>query len=142
MQEASRNQYVEFDAGSESYAILISDIHEIIRMQDITEIPNGERYVKGVINLRGKIVPVISLRSLFMLEEDNTTKATRIVVVNHSEESVGIIVDKVNKVVTFSDIQDPPERTGGISGTYFSGIGITPTNLVGILKLDEVLLHK
>lgn len=138
----SRQQYVEFNAGNESYAILISDIHEIIRMQDITEIPNAERYVKGVINLRGKIVPVISLRSLFLLEPDVPTKATRIMVVNHREEAVGIIVDKVNKVVTFSDIQEPPERTGGISGAYFSGIGITSANLVGILKLDEVLLRK
>lgn len=142
MQETSQNQYVEFNAGNESYAILISDIHEIIRMQDITEIPNAERYVKGVINLRGKIVPVISLRSLFMLAPDTPTKATRIVVVNHREEAVGIIVDKVNKVVTFSDIQEPPERTGGISGAYFSGIGIASSELVGILKLDEVLLRK
>jgi purine-binding chemotaxis protein CheW len=142
MQQANQNQYVEFNAGSESYAILISDIHEIIRMQDITEIPNGQRYVKGVINLRGKIVPVISLRSLFMLEEDETTKATRIVVVNHQEEAVGIIVDKVNKVVTFSDIQEPPERAGGVNGAFFSGIGITDSSLVGILRLDEVLLRK
>ncbi|MDF2926211.1 MAG: cheW-2 2 [Paenibacillaceae bacterium] len=133
---------MEFNAGNESYAILISDIHEIIRMQDITEIPNGQRYVKGIINLRGKIVPVISLRSLFLMEPDAISKSTRIVVVKHAEESVGIIVDKVNKVVTFSDIQDPPERAGGVSGTYFSGIGITPTSLVGILKLDEVLLRK
>jgi purine-binding chemotaxis protein CheW len=142
VQTVSQNQYVEFNAGNESYAILISDIHEIIRMQDITEIPNGQRYVKGVINLRGKIVPVISLRSLFLLDADAITKSTRIVVVNHEEEAVGIIVDKVNKVVTFTDIQEPPERIGGVSGTYFCGIGITPVNLVGILKLDEVLLRK
>lgn len=142
MQEATQKQYVEFSTGHESYAILISDIHEIIRMQDITEIPNAQSYVKGVINLRGKIVPVISLRSLFILEPDKITKATRIVVVNHTEEAVGIIVDKVNKVVTFSDIQEPPERIGGISGAFFSGIGITPANLVGILRLDEVLLRK
>lgn len=93
-------------------------------------------------NLRGKIVPVISLRSLFALESDVITKSTRIVVVNHVEESVGIIVDKVNKVTTFSDIQPPPDRVGGIKGSYFVGIGIGATELVGILKLDEVLLRE
>lgn len=142
MQRTAQDQYVEFGVGEENYAILISDIHEIIRMQDITEIPNCQHYVQGVINLRGRIVPVISLRSLFSLDKEVLTKSTRIVVVNHQEESVGIIVDKVNKVATFSDIQAPPERVGGISGAYFVGIGITPTSLVGILKLDEVLLRE
>ncbi|WP_373229198.1 chemotaxis protein CheW [Cohnella sp.] len=142
MQRTDQDQYVEFGVGEENYAILISDIHEIIRMQDITEIPNCQHYVQGVINLRGRIVPVISLRSLFSLDKEVLTKSTRIVVVNHQEESVGIIVDKVNKVATFSDIQAPPERVGGISGAYFVGIGITPASLVGILKLDEVLLRE
>lgn len=141
MGEASE-QHVELNVGSESYAILIRDIHEIIRMQEITEIPNTEHYVKGVINLRGKIVPVISLRSLFGLTPDTVTKATRIVVVNHKEESVGIIVDKANKVITFSGIQEPPERIGGTSGTFVTGIGIWQTNLVGILNLEEVLIRK
>lgn len=142
MERTGQDQYVEFSIGQENYAILISEIHEIIRMLDITEIPNSPAYVQGVINLRGKIVPVISLRSLFALESDVITKSTRIVVVNHVEESVGIIVDKVNKVTTFSDIQPPPDRVGGIKGSYFVGIGIGATELVGILKLDEVLLRE
>jgi purine-binding chemotaxis protein CheW len=136
-----QEQYVEFSIGKEKYAILISEIHEIIRMLDITEIPNCQNYVQGVINLRGKIVPVISLRSLFALGEGDLTKYTRIVVVNHREESIGIIVDRVNKVTTFSDIQPPPERVGGINGSYFVGIGISKDELAGILKLDEVLLR-
>jgi purine-binding chemotaxis protein CheW len=111
-------------------------------MQDITEIPNSQYYVQGVINLRGRIVPVISLRSLFSLDSDELSKSTRIVVVNHREESVGIIVDKVHKVTTFSDIQPPPERVGGINGAYFVGIGITPSGLTAILKLDEVLIRQ
>ncbi|MBW5447341.1 chemotaxis protein CheW [Cohnella sp. CFH 77786] len=142
MQAVDQIQYVEFGIADENYAILISDIHEIIRMQDITEIPNSHRYVQGVINLRGKIVPVISLRSLFSLDPDSVTKSTRIIVVNHREESVGIIVDKVRKVTAFSDIQPPPERVGGINGAYFVGIGITSAGLTGILKLDEVLIRE
>ncbi|RKP48796.1 purine-binding chemotaxis protein CheW [Cohnella endophytica] len=142
MDTTKHDQYVEFSIGNEKYAILISEIHEIIRMLDITEIPNCQSYVHGVINLRGKIVPVIGLRSMLMLESEAATKSTRIVVVNHREESVGIIVDKVNKVTTFTDIQPPPDWVGGINGSYFSGIGIHEDDLVGILKMDEVLLRE
>jgi purine-binding chemotaxis protein CheW len=137
-----QEQYIEFAIESEQYAIRIEDIHEIIKMQSITEIPNGMHYVKGVINLRGKIVPIISLRNLFNLDEKEYSKNTRIVVVHHQEESVGIIVDRVNKVTTFSDIQLPPDRVGGIDGNFFVGIGLTEGGLAGILQLDHVLLHE
>jgi purine-binding chemotaxis protein CheW len=142
MQATEQEQYVEFGIELEHYAIHIEDIHEIIKMQDITQIPNVMPYVKGVINLRGKIVPVISLRNLFSLPENEASKSSRIVVVNHREDTVGIIVDHVNKVATFSDIQPPPDRVGGIDGNYFTGIGLTESGLVGILKLDEVLVHE
>jgi purine-binding chemotaxis protein CheW len=142
MQATEQEQYVEFGVENEQYAIRIQDIHEIIKMQDITQIPNVMPYVKGVINLRGKIVPVISLRNLFSLPDKEHSKSTRIVVVHHQEDTVGIVVDSVNKVSTFSDIQPPPERVGGIDGNYFVGIGLTPSGLVGILKLDQVLVHE
>ncbi|KIL40806.1 chemotaxis protein CheW [Gordoniibacillus kamchatkensis] len=142
MQVTEQEQYIEFGIGNERYAIRIQDIHEIIKMQDITHIPNVMPYVKGVINLRGKIVPVISLRHLFGLDQETDSKNTRIVVVNHQEDTVGIIVDRVNKVTTFSDIQLPPDRVGGIDGNFFVGIGLTGGGLVGILKLDTVLLHE
>jgi purine-binding chemotaxis protein CheW len=141
MQATEKDQYVEFGIDKEQYAIRIHDIHEIIKMQDITQIPNVKPYVKGVINLRGKIVPVLSLRHLFDIGEKEYSKTTRIVVVNHLEDTVGIIVDRVSKVATFTDIQPPPDRVGGIDGNFFMGIGLTATGLVGILKLDEVLLH-
>jgi purine-binding chemotaxis protein CheW len=141
-EQTQKEQYVEFGIESEQYAIRIQDIHEIIKIQDITQIPNVKFYVKGVINLRGKIVPVISLRNLFQLEEKEYSKHTRIVVVHHREDTVGIIVDSVNKVTTFSDIQPPPDRVGGIDGNLFVGIGLTDNGLVGILKLDEVLVHE
>jgi purine-binding chemotaxis protein CheW len=142
MQATEQEQYVEFGIELEQYAIHIEDIHEIIKMQDITQIPNVMPSIKGVINLRGKIVPVISLRSLFQHSDKEYTKYTRIVVVHHQEDSVGIIVDHVNKVATFSDIQPPPDRVGGIDGNFFTGIGLTESGLVGILKLDEVLVHE
>jgi purine-binding chemotaxis protein CheW len=142
MKATMQEQYIEFAIDKEHYAIRIEDIHEIIKLQDITQIPNVTSYVKGVINLRGKIVPIISLRSLFQLQEIEQTRYARIIVVNHLEDTVGIIVDRVNKVTNFSDIQIPPDRVGGIDGNYFIGIGITLSGLVGILKLDEVLLRE
>ncbi|CAG7644450.1 chemotaxis protein CheW [Paenibacillus allorhizosphaerae] len=142
MQGTGLEQYIEFGIGNEHYAIRIQDIHEIIKLQDITEIPNVLPYVRGVINLRGKIVPVISLRGLFRLEDQQYTKQTRIIVVHQMEEKIGIVVDRVNKVTTFSDIQSPPERVGGNDGHLFTGIGLTKSGLVGILKMDEVLLHE
>lgn len=142
MQATEHEQYIEIGIGNEKYALKIQDIHEIIKMQSITEIPNCRPYMKGVINLRGKIVPVISLRHLFGIPEVTYTKSIRIVVVNHSEDMVGIIVDQVNKVTTFSEIQPPPDRVGGVNGAYFAGIGLTGLGLVGILKLDQVLIHE
>lgn len=142
MQVTGKEQYVEFGIENEQYAIRIQEIHEIIRMQEISPIPNMKEFVKGVINLRGKIVPVISLRYLFDMAEKEATKSSRIVVVHHQEEAIGIIVDYVNKVTTFSDIQLPPERVGGVNGGYFTGIGVADNGLVGILQLSEVLLHE
>ncbi|WP_340021082.1 chemotaxis protein CheW [Paenibacillus sp. FSL K6-1096] len=141
MESALQKQYVEFGIGQEHYAIPISEVHEIIRMQEITEVPNGRYYVKGIINLRGKIVPVLSLRVLLDLEETAYTKHTRILVVHHQEEALGVIVDKVNKVTTFSDIQPAPDSIAGVSGSFFKGVGFSSEELVGILKLDEILLR-
>ncbi|WP_435923319.1 chemotaxis protein CheW [Paenibacillus sp. DYY-L-2] len=142
MQISGQEQYIEFGIEDERYAIRIQDIHEIIKIQDITSIPNVRDYVKGVINLRGRIVPVLSLRCLFGSDEAPYTKSSRIVVIHHQDEAVGVIVDRVNKVTTFSDIQPPPERVGGVQGSFFTGIGLAESGLVGILKLDEVLLHE
>lgn len=138
----AHEQYIEMTLKQDIYAIPIQDIHEIIKMQPITEIPNSLVYVKGVIDLRGKVVPVISLRELFGFVEAGYTKATRIVVVKHREESVGLIVDEVNKVAVYRDIQPTPGRVGGVSGAFFTGIGLRDGALVGILKLDEVLLQE
>lgn len=142
MMTSQQEKYIEFGIGEEHYAVKIEDVYEIIRMQSITDIPFSRRYIKGVINLRGKVVPVIALRVLIGLPDEAYTKSTRIVVVKHLKESVGIIVDSVNKVTSYSDIQPAPEQVGNVNGSYFRGIGVRGKELVGILKLDEVLLHE
>ncbi|AIQ43779.1 chemotaxis protein CheW [Paenibacillus sp. FSL R7-0297] len=132
------NQYVEFGMGQEQYAIPIQDIHEIIRVQEITRLPHTPAFVEGVINLRGKIVPVISLRKRFGFEDIPLTKRTRIIVINRQDEKVGVLVDHVNKVVRIHDMQAPPERLGTLNGTFFEGIGKSDNGLVSVLKLEHL----
>ncbi|SFL12228.1 purine-binding chemotaxis protein CheW [Paenibacillus sp. 1_12] len=139
MELAKQEQYIEVGIGKEKYAVQIQDIHEIIKLQDITTIPNSKTYVKGVINLRGKIVPVISLCSRFGLMEESYTKSTRIIVINHVDEMVGMIVDRVNQVTTISDIQPPLLNAGDTESAGIIGFGQTESGLVGILKLEQVL---
>ncbi|RAU97674.1 chemotaxis protein CheW [Paenibacillus sp. YN15] len=141
MQAVLKEQYVQFSIHEENYSIRISGIHEIIRMQTITSIPNSPGYLKGVINLRGAIIPVISLRSLFLMEEVEPTKASRIIVVNYRDKPMGIVVDKVDKVVVFSKIHEAPSQYGSGSMACISGIGIAAGELVGIIDLDKMLLE-
>lgn len=139
MDAAKQEQYIEVGIGTEKYAIQIHDIHEIIKWQDITEIPNSKPYVKGVINLRGKIVPVISLRNRFGFIEEPYTKSSRIIVTYHGDEMVGMIVDRVNQVTTISDIQPPLDRIGDTENSSFTGFAQTANGIVSILKLEQVL---
>lgn len=139
MEKAHNHQYIDVGIGQERYAIQIQDIHEIIKLQDITELPNSKPYMKGVINLRGIIVPIICLRMRFGMNEAPYTKSTRIVVVNHMDEMIGIVVDRVNQVTTLTEIQPPPERIGNVQSSYFTGISSTDDGLVSVLKLEQVL---
>jgi purine-binding chemotaxis protein CheW len=82
---------------------------------------------------------VVNLHKRFDLENYEATKSTRIIVVKSRDEMVGIIVDKVNHVVKFSNVQPPPDMVAGIEGEYFEGLGITPEGVVSLLKIDVVL---
>ncbi len=139
MGKARQEQYVAIGIGTEKYAIKIHEIEEIIRMQEVTKIPHVQAHIKGVINLRGRIIPIVSLRHRFGLIEEEYTKDTRIVVVKFEDEMIGIVVDSVSQVTTFSEIQPPPETFGDVKGSFFSGIGHEDEELVSILNLDKVL---
>ncbi|WP_026974156.1 chemotaxis protein CheW [Alicyclobacillus contaminans] len=134
------NQYVVIELGQEKYAIRIHDVYEVIKMQTITELPNTVSFFEGVINLRGKIVPVISLRKRFGMEEAPVTKSTRIVVVNRDEEQVGIVVDGVTRVTTFTDIQPPPNDFSAVDVSYLSGIGHSEHGLISLLNIPQILM--
>lgn len=140
MDELINMQYIVYELANEKYALKISDIYEIIKLQKITSVHNTNLpFLEGVINLRGKIVPVINLHKRFGLTNYVETKTTRIIVVQSRDEMVGIIVDRVNKVIRFDDIQPPPEMVAGIDGNYFEGIGLSEEGVVSLLKIDKVL---
>lgn len=139
MQGSKTEQYIEIGIEEERYALKIDAIHEIIKMQAITVLPNTLNYIKGVINLRGKIVTILSLRGRFGFPEQAPTKTTRIVVVTSGDDMIGIVVDRVNQVTSFAAVQPPPAHVGQVKSAFFTGIGETKDGLVCILKLEQVL---
>ncbi|MFD1176978.1 chemotaxis protein CheW [Paenibacillus puldeungensis] len=136
---SGREQYIQFDLGQEKYAIHISEVLEIIKMPEISSIPNAGVFVKGVISLREAVVPVISLSRVLGMEESSYTKLTRIVIVPYKEENIGVIVDRVDKVTTFSDIQPFPNHARGGYGVNLYALGLLDDTIVGILKLNHIL---
>ena len=139
MNDLLNDQFVVYELTNEKYAIKISDVYEIIKQQKITPVHNGKAYLEGVINLRGKIVPVVNLHKRLGLKDFEVTKSSRIIVVQSRGDMVGIIVDRVNQVVRFNDIQPPPEMVAGIDGNYFEGIGLTEDGVISLLKIEKVL---
>lgn len=133
------NQYIEVGLGNERLAIHISEIHEIIRMQEITTVPSVRLHVLGVINLRGIIVPVFSLRSRLGMDDTETTASSRIVVVRHGEEKIGLLVDHASHVLTLKEIQPVPETLGEMNTAFFSGIGHSDSGIVCVIHLEKVL---
>lgn len=140
MEVSQQDQYIVIELGTEKYALKISEVYEIIKMQKITAVPNSKTFLEGVTNIRGKIVPIISLRKRFQLGETSVIHKARIVVVNHNEEMIGIVVDGVNQVIQFSDIQPSTEIVSEVDGNYFQGIGQSEEGLIGILNLEHVLV--
>ncbi|MDF9839508.1 MULTISPECIES: chemotaxis protein CheW [unclassified Paenibacillus] len=137
--EQTDQQFIVIELGGEEYALPISGIYEIIKMQKITEVPNSRFFMEGVTNLRGKIVPIISLRRRFGMEEAAAGRSTRIVVVNHDDEIVGMVVDCVQQVIQLDSIEEPGESAAGIDSRYFSGIGYFGEAFVTLLNIGSIL---
>ena len=137
-------QLVVFELGDESYAVDISRVQDINRMQEITEIPHAPESVVGVINLRGRVIPVIDLRKRFGLSDAVHTKDTRIVVVHLEGNLIGVIVDAVSQVLRIpADIVEPPSPVlAGVDSRYLRGIAKLDDRLVILLDLDFVLSRR
>jgi purine-binding chemotaxis protein CheW len=133
---------IVFKLGHEEYGVEVDNVRTIERMLPITRVPKTPPFVKGVINLRGVVTPVIDLRGRFQLPETEYTDQTRIIIVAVGDLEVGMIVDAANDVldVDESQIEDPPEVVGGIRAKYLRGVAkIGDGRLLVMLNLKEVL---
>jgi len=137
-------QLVVFDLGHEYYGVEISAVNTIIRMQEITRIPRTPEFVEGVINLRGSIIPVIDLRKRFGLIVGDTTKASRIVVVEAAGQMIGMIVDAVAETLRLSaDAIEPPSPVvTTVDSAYVRGVGKQDSRLVILIDLEKVMTAK
>lgn len=134
-------QYVVVKFGDEQYGIDIRYIDNIVRMQRITRVPKVQKYIKGVINLRGEVIPVVSIRLKMGLEEDEITKSTRIIIIKlDNGEVIGILVDEVKEVVTLETSQIEKVSYDGKEDkiNYLSGVGKDKGELISLLDLNLV----
>jgi len=139
-------KYLTFSLASETYGIPILKVKEIIGMLPITSVPRVPNFVKGVINLRGKVLPVIDLRLKFGLEEIDYTERTCIIVVEIASDSgtlpTGAIVDAVSEVIAISDddIEDRPEFGTTLETDFISGMAKKDGHIKILLDIDSVVL--
>ncbi len=130
-----------FYVGEALCGIDILNIQEINKQTEVTVVPQSPEYVKGVLNLRGRIVSVIDLGEKIGLSPISMSKENRNVIVDSADEHIGLLVEKISDVMTAetSKIEVPPANIGGIQGKYFSGVFKTDTSLVGILDIETAL---
>lgn len=134
-------QLVSFKLDEIEYGIDILSVHEILRIPEITRLPNTPEYIKGVINLRGNVIPVVDIRLRFGMQQVTLTELSRIIVVEIGEKLVGLLVDNVHQVIRLSRsrIDEPHDLIEGISTEFISGIGRLQDRLIVILRLDNIL---
>lgn len=140
-EDTQHGRYLTFALEKEVYGIEIKYVTEIIEMQPIVSMPEEPLFVKGIINLRGKIIPVIDVRLRFGMEPMEYNDRTCIIVVEIKNISIGLIVDNVSEVLAIPDehITPPPEFQSGQSCRYILGIGITGKNVELLLDIQKLL---
>jgi purine-binding chemotaxis protein CheW len=134
-------QLVSFKIGNEEFGIDILNVQEIIKTVQITKVPNSPEFVEGIINLRGKVIPVMDLRIRLNLERKAQDKDTRIIVVEINSKTVGFIVDEVNEVLRIpkSITEPPPEMVTNINSEYITAVGKLEDRLITLIDLQKVL---
>lgn len=134
-------QLVTFSIGEEEFGVNILKVQEIIRTMDITKVPRAPAFVEGVINLRGKVIPIIDLRKRFGLFSKPEDKDTRIVVIEINNIIVGFVVDAVSEVLRIpaSTVEPPPPVVAGVESDYINGVGKLKDRLLIMLDLDRIL---
>ena len=144
-QFSNNNQYIVISMGDEEFGIDIKYIDNIVKMQHVTRVPNVASYIKGVINLRGEVIPVMSLRLKMGLDNDVETKNTRIIILKLEQYGMlGVIVDEVKEVLTLRD--EEIEKVGNNNKEEKEGfvfaVGKYENTLVSLLDLNAVALER
>ena len=139
--ESHQLQLVTFNVGGEEFGVDILAVQEINRMSEVTRVPNSPDFVEGVINLRGKVIPIIDLRRRVGMPFQKRDKNTRIVVVELEGKIIGFIVDSVSKVITIdkSITEAPPPMVAGIDAEYITSIAKLDSRLIILLDLNKIL---
>jgi purine-binding chemotaxis protein CheW len=144
--QANASKYLTFVLGHESYGVGVLKVREIIRMLNITPVPRMPDFLKGVINLRGKVIPVVDLRMRFKLATIETTERTCIIVMQITHESgvvsqVGLIVDAVEEVVNIplDEIEETPDFGNKLKTDYITGMAKVKGSVKTLLNIDKVI---
>jgi purine-binding chemotaxis protein CheW len=134
-------QLVSFKIGNEEFGVDILKVQEIIKMIQITKVPNSPSFVEGVINLRGRVIPVIDLRTKLGMNKIEIDKNSRIVVVEIDGKTIGFIVDAVSEVLRIprNITEPPPPMVAGIDAEYITAIGKLDDRLLILLDLEKIL---
>lgn len=144
-QQVDRHQYVVFQLGSEEYGVEILKTKDIHRYTKITRVPNAPYFVKGVINIRGEIIPVVDLRNRFGMESAPIQDTTRIItVLVNGNQKIGFLVDNVREVLWIDDnaVEPAPSVSGGIEKDQLIGVGKIGERLIVLLDIEKFLSHE
>ncbi len=140
-QDAELMQLVTFSIGEEEFGVDILKVQEIIRTMEITKVPRAPVFVEGVINLRGKVIPIVDLRRRFGLQSRDHDKDTRMIVIEINNMIVGFVVDSVSEVLRIPShtVEPPPPVVAGLESEYISGVGKLEDRLLILLDLNRLL---
>ena len=143
-EDTMKDKYLTFHLAGEDYGLDIAFVTEIIGIQRITEVPDMPDFIRGVINLRGKVIPVMDIRLRFHLPEREYDERTCIIVVDINATAVGLVVDQVNEVVDIpeADVEPPPRTTKGATSRFLKGMGKVDEEVRILLNVDKLLYEE
>lgn len=136
-------QMVIFELESEKFGVEIACVEGIVKLQEITRVPNSPDFIEGITSLRGSVLPVMDLAKRFGMEAIKRSGESRIVVILFGGQKIGLVVSSVSEVVTFDDsiIEPPPPLVSSINTEYISGIARFEEKLIILLNLENVLTY-
>lgn len=140
-EDTQKDKYLTFHLADEDYGIEIRYVTEIIGIQKITKVPDMAHFIKGVINLRGKVIPVMDVRARFNLPPRDYDERTCVIVVNVNEQDIGLVVDHVNEVADIPEaqVEPPPNTSQGKTSRYIRGIGKMGDSVKVLLDAETLL---